>query len=87
MYISHVRYNLFVYDSQSISGLNYECVVGSNTVIPATRVSDTTVVCNIGQGNEVSSICWVTLGITDCVFSYRAIWILKHVTLHLDRPT
>ena len=46
-----------VHTSQSISGLNYECVVGSNTVIPATRVSDTTVVCNIGQGNEVSSIC------------------------------
>ncbi len=54
--------NVFVYDSQSISGLNYECVVaGSSAVIPATRVSDTTVVCNIGQGNEVSSIGWVTL--------------------------
>ncbi len=56
--------NVFVYDSQSISGLNYECVVaGSSTaiIIPATRVSDTTVVCNIGQGNEVSSIDWVTL--------------------------
>ena len=47
--------NVSIYDSQSINGLNYECVVGSNTVIPATRVSDTTVVCNIGQGNEVSS--------------------------------
>ena len=47
---------VIVYDSQSISGLNYECLVGNNTVIPATRVSDTTVVCNIGQGNEVSSI-------------------------------
>ena len=51
---------------QSIIGLNYECVVDSNTVIPATHVSDTTVVCNIGQGNEVSSssnIFLVTLGI------------------------
>ncbi len=54
--------NVSVYDSQSINGLNYECVVaGSSTVIPATRVSDTAVVCNIGQGNEVSSIGWVTL--------------------------
>ncbi len=53
--------NVSVYDSQSISGLNYECVVGSNIIIPATRVSDTTVMCNIGQGNEVSSIGWVTL--------------------------
>ena len=58
--------NVSIYDSQSISGLSYECVAGSNTVIPATRVSDTTVMCNIGQGNEVSSssnIFLVTLGI------------------------
>ena len=50
---------VIVYDSQSISGLNYECVVDSNTVIPATHVSDTTVVCNIGQGNEVSQVVYV----------------------------
>ncbi len=48
--------NVSVYDSQSISGLNYECVIGSTIIIPATRVSDATVVCNIGQGNEVSIV-------------------------------
>ena len=57
VYLHMFAINVSIYDSQSISGLNYECVVGSNTVIPATRVSDTTVVCNIGQGNEVSSVC------------------------------
>ena len=57
VYLHMFAINVSIYDLQSISGLNYECVVGSNTVIPATRVSDTTVVCNIGQGNEVSSVC------------------------------
>ena len=39
-----------IYFIQTITGLNYQCVFVNKLTVPATRISDTNVMCNINSG-------------------------------------